>query len=235
MSKRISEIQSEFNIESATIKSAINSGGVDTLHGVSFSSVTPITHNFSVYNSGYKTDEVSVTKYVYNGVEHNTEQAAQSARNADIDSKIGVVNGKISKCNSYKNKLENINRDCEESIKNLEQDKTEVSNQISKLGELEGLVSRAKGQYIQAKSSMQSCFKCSSYGLNIATGNAINYIQNEECSSQNNGLDDVVSKLGEYINDGENIKNSINSLKSELDGKISKLNEQITWLNSQKR
>lgn len=121
MSKRVSELQSDFEKEAGTIRSALGSDELDAT-GISVAGIGTISENYTVYNDGYATDVVTVTKYTFNGVTYNTQGEANSVRNREIDSKKSIVSAKMSKCDSYKSKLDKVDQECDKSIRVLKKD-----------------------------------------------------------------------------------------------------------------
>lgn len=236
MTRKIVEIKEEFNKESSVSKSAIGSGALDPLKITSFPDVVSIERRYKVYNSGHESGETVAYKYQYKGgIEYNTKAQANNERNSDIQSKIDIINGRISKCEKYISKLDKISNDCKKSIENLKKDKDELKKLIAKINGINSSISSAKTYYSRARDSIQNCFKCSPTRLNLEMGNAINYIQNQECSNENNGLSSMSDTLNKYIEQGNEIIKSITDLKGKLQEKKSKLNTQKSQFESLKR
>ena len=121
MSKKVSELQSDFEKEASTIRSALGSGELDAT-GISVAGIGSFSESYTVYNDGNATDVVTVTKYTFNGVTYNTQEEAISVRNREIDSKKSIVSAKMSRCDSYKSKLDKIDQECDKSIRVLRRD-----------------------------------------------------------------------------------------------------------------
>lgn len=225
MSKRINEINEKYISKVSDARRTISDAqrlSINYFENVK----TEKQGHYDIYGDWH----IDRFKYQYSGWGlKNTYGEANNDRNNDINSKIAILDSRISFCNSRKNELNEIKADCEESLKNLNEDLTLLQNAHIKFHSIAAKIYNTIKSNQNTVNDVYNIYNCSpknlSNGTNGAISNANKVVSN---SLTNNSISDGVSKIMKFIKQGETIKSGIESIKSQLD-------ERIADLESQKR
>lgn len=195
MTVRIKELQERFDKESNYANMFINGEGSSTIN-TDFPSIIETYQEVTVGSTGGTSIE-RITKYSYKGILCDSYAIAKSMRNREIDSAIQIVNAKISRCESLKQGLENLQTVCNASLVNLRNDLNILNNLKGKFESYQQSVNSINSQYSSAISNLKVTFRCKPETLISETSNAMGYIQNTDFS--NSSINDGISKIGDYI------------------------------------
>ena len=228
MSKRISEISNEYRTKAEDARRTINDA--QRLPISYFAGVTEVAQGHFNEKKEWVREN---PKYQYSGWGvRDTYAEANNDRNADIDSKIGILNSKIGFCNSRKGELNAVKADCEESLSNLNADIATLQKAQSSFQSIAANMTSAMRGYGASIYSLDNTYNCLPSNLNNGTSRAINTTTKGFSSGS---ISQGISSLEGYVQTGESIMSSITSLESQLAEKIADLEAQRSEFEGMKQ
>lgn len=229
MSKKMSEINDNFIEKAEHARRTMNNA---TRISATFPEIEHIIVNEEItLPNGDKTSIEKENYYMYNGARASSPDEANSFRNTDIESKVGILDSKISDCNSRKNELNNVKSDCETSISVLNSDVGKLTSAQSQIQDISSAMSSTMNMYNEAMSTLNYTYKCTPQNLSTGTSSAIGTTTK---SFSNDSISSGISTLKGWVDTGEDIKSGITSLIGEIEEKISDLQKQIDEFNAMK-
>lgn len=218
MSKKIDVINGDYIIKSNDARRTLTNAQLLT---VSFGSVSTIPQGH--YEDGEWINDAP--KYQYGECEkRDSFSEANNDRNRDIDSKIAILNSRITNCKERIDQLVLVKSDCRQSIENLEQDLNTLKNAQRSFNDISS-ISGTLNSYSSAIVGVYDTYRCRPTNLNDCVKQGIT---NTNKAFSNQSINNGISKLNSYIEKANIILSGIASLNSKLE-------EKITSLESQKR